>query len=417
MTHTKLLTILMASLFLLAVSLALRMRQLYVMSAALAAIPFISYLLGRYALRSLSCSRQAPEYASEGELLRLSLRIRGHSRLLGPIRVEDTLSEWLAPAEGGAPGSSGDTLEVGVVGAAAAVRASADGVAFSYGVVPTKRGEHLIGPVRVRATDPLGLFDFGAGYPLQSRILAFPTPVRLDEIRSAAGGEYGDYQFEGSGASGSGIDFHGVREYQPGDELRRVYWKSTARHGRLNVIEFEHSLAQDTVIAVELKKGTELGRGRYSSLEHGVRLAAGIAQDAVTGGSAVRLIGAGIEGPAAAAGKGQDQYYAVLQALALVEADREEALSDVLMRHADVISQNSVILCVTPEIDDRLAECAGGFRARHVRMTVLLVYMMPDRPRGLDGRVAELAAAGASVIVVACSPESPDAKVTYRYAA
>lgn len=417
MTHTKLLTILLASLFLLAVSLALRMRQLYVMSAALAAIPFISYLLGRYALRSLSCSRQAPEYASEGELVCLSLRIRGHSRLLGPIRVEDTLPEWIAVAEGGAPGISGDTLEVGVVTATPAVRASAEGVAFSYDVVPVKRGEHVIGPVRVRATDPLGLFDFRAGYPLQSRILTFPTPVRLEEVRSATGGEYGDYQFEGSGARGSGIDFHGVREYQPGDELRRVYWKSTARHGRLNVIEFEHSLAQDTVIAIDLKRGTEMGRGRYSSLEHGIRLAAGTAQDAVLGGSAVRLIGAGIEGPSAIPGRGQDQYYEVLQALSRVEADQEEALSSVLMRHADVISRNSVILCLTSEIDDRLAECAAAFRARHIRMTVLLVYMMPDLPAGFDDQVAELAAAGSSVITVACSPESPDTRVTYKHAA
>jgi uncharacterized protein (DUF58 family) len=39
--------------------------------------------------------------------------------------------------------------------------------------------------------------------------------------------------------SGSGTELFGVREYRPGDSLRRIHWRSTARHGELVVREYE----------------------------------------------------------------------------------------------------------------------------------------------------------------------------------
>lgn len=420
MTHTKLLTIILAAFFLMAVSLALRMSQFYFMSAVLVAVPFVSYLVGRWALKSLACTREAPEFATEGELLNVSLRVKGRSRLLGPIRIEDTLPEWIAhagPSAGDSMHSGPAVFEIGTAQALPSRNVSPDGIVFSYSAVPMKRGLHQIGPVRVRATDPLGLFDFNISYPLTSRVMTFPSQTRIEELRSATGGEFGDYQFEGGGAKGSGIDFHGVREYQPGDELRRVYWKSTAKHGRLNVIEFEHSLAQDTLIAIDLKQGTEVGRGRFSSLEHCIRIAAGLASDAVTCGSTVRLIGAGIDGSAVTPGRGSDHLYSILHALAQVEADRQDPLSSVLLRSVEEIPRGSSVVCITSAVDGRLVECAELLRSRQARMIVVLVYMLPELHDRVEAQMYELGAAGASVVAVACSSEAPLARVTYQHAA
>ncbi len=418
MTHTKLLTIILAAVFLLAVSLVTRMSQLYFMSAVLGAVPIISYAFGRIALRSIICTRHVPDFASEGELIKVTLGVKGRSRLLGPIRIDDTLPEWIVHLGrvGGASGGA-DVVEIGTATAVPGRNLSADGVEFSYSAVPVKRGVHTIGPLRIRATDPLGLFDFKLSYPVLSRVTTFPTPLRLDELRSITGGAFGDFQFEGGGAKGSGIDFHGIREYQPGDELRRVYWKSTARHGRLNVIEFEHSLAQDTLVAIDLREGNEIGRGRFSSLEYSVRLAAGLASDAVSSGSAVRLIGAGLDDSASAAGRGADHLYSVLNTLAHVSADRQETLSSLILRRIDEIASGSSVVCVTSAGDSGLAECAEILRVRQVRMTVIVTYMLPHRDDRIDDLIAGLSSAGATVLAVACSPDGPMARVTYQNAA
>jgi uncharacterized protein (DUF58 family) len=341
--------------------------------------------------------------------------------LLGPIRIEDTLPEWIVhtdlqgqedQAEGGSK-----RMQVGSATASPERVLSARGVVFTYSAVSVKRGEHVIGPLRVRASDPLGLFDFRVKYSLLSKVMTLPTPIRLDELRSITGGEFGDYQFEGGGSKGSGIDFHGVREYQPGDELRRVYWKSTARHGHLNVIEFEHSLAQDTIVALDLQQGTEVGHGQFSSLEYGIRLAAGLVTDAAACGSAVRLIGAGIQGSATWSGRGPDHLYSILYSLALAKADRTESLSSVLLERVEDIPRGSAVACVTSVADSRLAECAEFLRARQIRMTVVLTYLLPELPERTQLQIASLAAAGASVIAVGCSTDGPTARVTYQHAA
>lgn len=409
----------MAALFLLAVSLAMRLSQLYFMSAVLVSIPLVSYLLGRFALRSLHCSRQAPEFATEGELLRVTVSVKGHSRLLGPIGVEDTLPQWISNVGGATHGSSrGSALvELATATGLPDENVEADGVRFSYDVVPKKRGDHLIGPVRVRATDPLGLFEFHGSYSILSRVIVFPMPIHLQELRSITGGEFGDYLFDGSGSKGSGIDFHGVREYQPGDELRRVYWKSTARHGRLNVIEFEHSLAQDTLIAIDLRQGTEIGQGAFSSLEYAVRLAAAIASDAIESGSSVRLICAGLGGPAALLGRGSDHLYSIMHALAQVKADQQESLSSVLLSHMEDIPRNSVVVCITSGADEGLAESAEFLRSRRSRMAAVIVSVVPETHGSIDEQSALLAAAGASVAAVECSTGSPSARVVYQHAA
>ena len=417
MSHTKLLTIILAAFFLLAVSLAMRMSQLYFMSAVLVSIPIISYAFGRFALRSLRCSRDVPEFASEGELLTITLRVKGRSRLLGPIRIEDTLPEWIASAADRSETPGVTILQLGTATGLPDRNLTVEGVTFTYSAVPTKRGDHMIGPVRVRATDPLGLFEFRCSYPILSRVIAFPSPIRLRELRSVTGGEFGDYQFDGAGSKGSGIDFHGVREYQPGDELRRVYWKSTAKHNRLNVIEFEHSLAQDTLIAIDLRRGGETGRGPFSALECGVRIAAGIASDAVASGSSVRLVCGGIEGPAATFGRGADHLYSIMYALATVEADQPESLPEVLLGHIEDIPRNSALACITSAVDPGLAECAELLRSRQVRMTVVAVHVLGEPAERLEDEMTALVSAGASVAIVACSPDGPTARVTYQHAA
>ncbi len=115
------------------------------------------------------------------------------------------------------------------------------------GVVPRQGwGElHTVGPLRrgpvgakgwvLESGDPLGFF--GHRSPSVDSELALVLPrftalVARTEVR----------ELEANVAApraGSGTEMFGVREYRPGDPLRRIHWRSSARHGELIVREFE----------------------------------------------------------------------------------------------------------------------------------------------------------------------------------
>lgn len=392
MHRVKLLAAVTSALFLLLVSAVLGYSELYIMSAAIMSAPFVSYLAGRIGVRRLKCTRDALEFANEGEPFQVRLDLLDRSHLLGPIEIEDNLPEWIEREHGSA--IEGDT-------------------SISYTAVARKRGEYTLGPLLLHASDPLGFFHFRCRYSLISRLIIFPKPLIIPELSTRAMGALGEYQFDGSGARGSGIDFHGVREYQMGDELRRVHWRSTAKHGRLNVIEFEHSRDQDAMIAIDLRRGSETGKGLHSSLEYAVRIAAGIIQDTLSSGSSARLVGDGIAGPAAVFGRGVGHHHVLMDALARVRADRDESLSDVLQQEFYGIGGNTTITCIAAAIDEGMIACADLLAARGIDLQFILIDVLSETRQ--DPLAGALTQSGASVTVVDCSPEEVEGHVRYRH--
>lgn len=392
MHRVKLLAAATSALFLLLVSVVLGYSELYIMSAAIMSAPFVSYIAGRIGIRRLKCTRDALEFANEGEPFQVRLNLLDRSHLLGPIEIEDHLPEWIEREHGSA-------IE--------------DDTSISYTAIARKRGEYTLGPIHLHVSDPLGFFHFRCRYPLISKLIIFPKPLIIPELSIRPMGALGEYQFDGSGARGSGIDFHGVREYQMGDELRRVHWRSTAKHGRLNVIEFEHSHAQDAMIAVDLRRGSETGKGLYSSLEYAVRIAAGIIQDTLNNGSSARLVGDGIAGPAAVFGRGVGHLHVLMDALARVRADRGESLSDVLLQELYGIGDNTTVTCIAAAIDGGMIACADLLAPRGINLQFILIDVFSETRQ--DRLAAALTQSGASVTVVDCSPDEVEGRVRYGH--
>lgn len=286
----------------------------------------------------------------------------------------------------------------------------------SYTAMPKKRGKYKIGPTTVRMTDPLGFLRFKGYYPTFSEVRVYPAPLHILELNAKLGGEIGEQQFEGSGAKGSGVDFHGVRDFNAGDELRRVHWKSTARHGRLNVIEFEHTLGNNALIAIDLERGTEIGNPPFTSTEYIAKLAAGIAEQAIMHGSSVRLMYPGVAGSAASPGVGLGQFYAILEALAEVEADKHCSLCETILKEADSIERNTVVICISPRIEETTAECVEMLNARSIRTVFVLVKMTPVFELREEVLISALASAGAYIAIVECSDKELMAELSYQYA-
>ena len=109
----------------------------------------------------------------------------------------------------------------------------------AYRLPTTRRGRVEIGPMRVVVSDPFGLARSSRLAAGVAELLVYP---RIDPITAPPRPSGDDTQFEDRRPTSLGNtseDFFALRNYVVGDDLRRVHWPSTARHGELMVRQDE----------------------------------------------------------------------------------------------------------------------------------------------------------------------------------
>ena len=115
--------------------------------------------------------------------------------------------------------------------------------------IPTqKRGVVKVGPVSVVRGDPLGLFERAHRRDDPVDLFVHPRTVLFDGqslgyLRDLEGLPAADL-------SRDDVSFHALLEYQPGDDLRHVHWRSTARTGTMMVRQFEETRRSHFVIGL-----------------------------------------------------------------------------------------------------------------------------------------------------------------------
>ncbi|MFB9314851.1 DUF58 domain-containing protein [Nocardioides plantarum] len=113
----------------------------------------------------------------------------------------------------------------------------------------TERGIVEVGPVGSRRTDPLGLF---VRHTRWSGVADLAVRPRTIEIESIAPGHVPDHDGSPSErVSMSDLAFHALREYVPGDDLRHVHWRSSARAGVLHVRQYHDTRRSSVVVVVD----------------------------------------------------------------------------------------------------------------------------------------------------------------------
>jgi uncharacterized protein (DUF58 family) len=105
---------------------------------------------------------------------------------------------------------------------------------LGIGQAAERRGWLPMAPFRIENRFPLGLFRAWSVVIPTARCLVYPRPAPNPPPLPMSG--RGD---QGAVHKGEGEHFHGLREYAPGDPLRRIAWRSSARHQKLYSREME----------------------------------------------------------------------------------------------------------------------------------------------------------------------------------
>jgi len=234
----------------------------------------------------------SPRRAVVGQTCRVRLDLRNPGRLGTPVLLaQDRLpAGWPR-----APRFAVDPLPPG------------GRAAVAYTATPPRRGRHRLGPLQVLVTDPLGLCELPVRTGGQDDVLVLPAVEHLPGA-AALLGDRGEGEASGSG-SAAGEQGMGTREYRPGDDVRRVHWRSTARRGELMVRQDEQPHQRRGAVVLDRRPGAWSDDG----FERAVTAAASLAVSLHDAGAAVRLELGGERSPAGPLGRDP-----LLEALAVV---------------------------------------------------------------------------------------------------
>ncbi len=244
-----------------------------------------------------------------------------------------------------------------------------------------QRGLYTLGPTRLRTGDPFGIYTLTIQDRHSSTVLVTPPILPLPQLRIIPGGWTGDRQRRPQGIKRN-ISDAGIRDYLPGDSLRRIHWHASAHHDNLMVRQLEAAASGDWWIFVDLDSSVQAGSGQNSTLELSIILAASLAERGFKERRRVGLVLAGPELVRLELSSDPAQRWRILRALSVAGAGNRP-LADLLRVRR--LSRTATRIIITPASDPSWVASLG--RRHGNDTTAILVNPMEFGGADDQGRV------------------------------
>lgn len=314
----------------------------WLIAALLSASLLIAVVWPRWLIQRLVVSRTGPERALEDQTVEFKVEVENRGWLPRfMVELVDRL-----PFVGAADNDPNNADKL--LGSVSYIPAGGKR-SFEVPLLCEKRGFYRLGPVGLASSFPLGLAQARKStndgvqtliiYPKVFPILSLPLFGAPSQIHR------GGYLLpDGAGAA----EFSGLREYRRGDNPRHVHWPTSARLNELMVKEFEPLASACICIALDLAKDANIGRGKHSTLEYGIRIAASVAAYACGQNMHSRMLGDAAIPLRIASGKGDHHFQTILDTLAVVDADGSTPYAQLLTQIAlDCVRGETVLLLLS----------------------------------------------------------------------
>lgn len=179
-----------------------------------------------------------------------------------------------------------------------------------FGLRSDHRGLCTVGPMRIEATDPFGLFRRTWPGPAAVQVTVLP---RIEPVVAPAFHLEADTPAAVRPATAQGTEFASLREYTRGDDLRKVHWRTSARRDDLVVRRDTDPVRPGCTVLLDVRRSSY----DAATFERAVSAAASIVVAAAAEGQAVRLCTT--DGFDSARGAGRRQVDVILGLLAVLE--------------------------------------------------------------------------------------------------
>ena len=249
-------------------------------------------------------------------------------------------------------------------------------------------GAFAVGPTLVRARDALGFHAWETRLGRSSPLRVYPSVETLHALLPPFETQvYVGNQL--SRARGEGIEFADVRPWTPGDRVRRVNWRATARRGELWVNE-QHP-ERNTDVVLFLDTFAEVERDGRSTLDMAVRAATSLAHRYLSRKDRVGVVSFGGFLSWLLPASGTKQLYKIVDSLIQMDVVLSFAAKGVDFLPPRSLPPKALVIALTPLLDARSASAILDLRARGFDLVVVEVSPVPFVDPGKGGEVPELA--------------------------
>ena len=243
-------------------------------------------------------------------------------------------------------------------------------------------GVYELGGVLLRAHDRLDLFRFDDRLDASRPIKVYP---RTETLRTLVHPMQTQLHFGNQVArrTGEGIEFSELRPFVPGDRVRSIDWKVTARKGSPWVREHHPERNTDVVIFLDTFSDVWAG-GRSSTLERAVRATATLAGAYLGRRDRVGVVSFGGILRWLEPAMGARQLYRIVNALLGTEIAVSYAWKGIGVIPVRMLPPKALVLAVTPLLDERSVAALFDLRGRGFDVAVIEVSPVPPGPRQAD---------------------------------
>lgn len=241
-----------------------------------------------------------------------------------------------------------------------------------YKIKNVQRGEYQSRRVEAFTGDVFGLITKRKALKPTEGFIVYPNPLTI--LPNFTHLLYGsESSFDTPIYQQDSPDFSGVRDYAMGDPMNRIHWKSTARTNALKTNE-RHTYSQKRVmVALDAGKTSYLSDLPVSLFEKCVQVAASLLKYAKENNVTSGLVCSNNEG-----NRLLFSDYSSLQSsytlLSGVRPDGELPFYETLLREKDRLSHDTMLLCVTANVNDYLLDSIQQLRSKNISVSILFIH-------------------------------------------
>ncbi|MBU1998816.1 MAG: DUF58 domain-containing protein [Candidatus Omnitrophica bacterium] len=276
-----------------------------------------------------------------------------------------------------------------------------------YNCICPLRGKYRIGPMCIYFFDPLGLFFIKKTFNIYSEVHVYPKAFNILKFPSLSKGILPWFGIETTRISGDDDDFFGVREYKPGDPIKRIHWALSAKKNSLIVKQYQRQSFYRVTILFNLSNENNFGYGKESVAEYMIKIVASIAKYLLTRDVSVEVIAHAEEIVHLPFNRGMDHLEDIFRFLSIARPESKIGLGEVFESFSHRISDDSTLLTVLTDQDIVYLSQIISLSARNISFIPVILLTHTFHP---EARIGEGLAEKSSLI-----PELNNVRPVYVY--
>lgn len=332
-------------------------------------IYFINIFWSNRVNRKLICKRDFTMRAFPDEIVKVNIRLINGSRFpLVYARIHEAMPD-------------GVSLRIFHKVVTLGPKQSID---LKYELAAIKRGYFQLGPLMVTTGDLMG-FNKEKSVNLKSDpLIIYPRIYALNELGLPSHAPLGTKKFHQPIFEDPSRPT-GKREYQSGDSLKRIDWKSSAISGRLQVKLFDAAIALETVIFLDLDINNYGTKRKFDATELAISTAGSVSNWIINQRQSVGLFTNGYDAsepelasPGLPPGKSKGHLMHILEILAGLKTSQDESIANLINRQRVELSWGSTVILISGNLNEESFNALINSRRAGVDVVVILCGLVEN---------------------------------------